>query len=218
MKKRIIVFAPHPDDEILGCGGTIAKRASQGYEVIVCVATNSKDYKKRRNEEINSCKLLGVKEIVFLNLKDLYLDREKHEVITKKILDVIKKYEPEEIYTPHVGDLHTDHRALTEAVMVAIRPKYEFTPKYAYTYETLSETGWKYQDPQNSFNPNVYENITKTIDLKIKALNEHKSQLYEYPSCRSLEAIEALAIYRGTQAEMKYAEAFTLIRRYNKDE
>lgn len=214
MNKTIVVFAPHADDEVLGVGGTISKKAEDGDNVVVCIACDGEDKETRRKEAEEASKIMGVSELLFLGLPDLGLDRLRHEDINSKVLEVIEKYKPEEVYTPHIADLHTDHRALTEAVMVAIRPKYKFSPKWAFTYETLSETGWNYLDARNEFSPNVYVDISETMWKKKEALNRHSSQIFNYPSCRSLEAIEALAVYRGTQAEMKYAEAFTVIRGY----
>ena len=216
MKDRtIVVFAPHPDDELLGCGGVIAKRKKQGYKVVICIATNGKN-EVRFEEEKKSCEYLQIDHIEFLNFPDLHLDSVPKEKLTKKLLEVIDKYKPEEVYMPHRFDLHTDHRVLSEALLVAIRPKYKNTPTYAYTYETMSETGWNFQESSNSFNPNVYEDITEEIEQKKTALKMHESQVYQYPSSRSVEAVEALAVYRGVQAEMKYAEAFCLVRCYKR--
>lgn len=213
-RKVTLVFAPHPDDEVLGVGGTIIKKARNGEKVIVCIATKGYIYSTRKMESELANQFMGVEETVFLDFPDLELDRVPHNELTDAIREVIKKYEPDEVYVPHPGDLHTDHKALTAAVLVAIRPKYKYSPKLVFTYETLSETGLDYQNPQNYFEPNVFVDISTTVDDKIKALEMHESQIEEYPNSRSLQSLKALSIYRGTQAGMKAAEAFAIVRGY----
>lgn len=211
-----LVFAPHPDDEVLGAGGTIIKKTLSGERVIVCVVTGGESLTPRKTEVENANRFMGVYETVFLGFPDLGLDMVPHREFTDAISEVIQKHKPDEVYTPHPGDLHTDHKTLTAAVMVALRPKYPHIPARAYTYETLSETGWDFQNPQNCFSPNVYVDISDTISKKLKALSIHRSQLETYPGCRCKEAIENLSIYRGTQSGMEAAEAFSVIRRYEK--
>lgn len=213
-EKTIVLFAPHPDDEVLGAGGTIAKKAKAGWHIIDCIATTDANYKTRRGEAIKANMELGIEETVFLDFPDLGLDRVDHGIFTQAIRTVLTKYEPCEVYMPHPGDLHTDHKALTAAVMVAIRPKYDFAPAYAYTYETLSETGLDFQSAQNGFEPNVYIDVSDTLKDKVRALHAHESQVEEFPGSRCAKAIEALAVYRGAQASMEAAEAFSMIRRY----
>ena len=215
-KRTTVVFAPHPDDEVLGVGGTIIKKVKNGEKVIICIATASADMKRRMLETYKASGIMGVENVIFLNKPDLALDRIPHEELTDAIREVLERFQPNEVYTPHPGDLHTDHKALTAAVMVAIRPKYSFAPEVAYAYETMSETGLDFMNPLNSFEPNVYENISDILDLKLKALSMHESQIEIYPCSRSVESIRSLAIYRGTQANMESAEAFSLIRRYSK--
>lgn len=217
MSKTIMVFAPHPDDEVLGVGGTIIKRAERKDKIIVCIATGYGMPIERKDESRKANNFMGVHETIFLDFLDLGLDRVPHKVFTEAISEVVQRYKPDEVYMPHGGDLHTDHKALTAAVMVAIRPKYNHIPIEAYTYETLSETGWDYQNPINYFCPNVYINITDTIKKKLEALAMHKSQIEEYPGCRSLRTIEQLSAYRGSQAGFCNAEAFSLVRRYTNE-
>lgn len=214
--KTTLVFAPHPDDEVLGCGGTIIKKTQKGENVIVCVATKDNIFGVRRKETESANAFMGVKETVFLEFPDLGLDKVPHEILTDSIREVIRRYNPFEVYTPHPGDLHTDHKTLTTAVLVAIRPKYSFSPNFAYTYETLSETGLDYQNPINCFDPNIYVDISDTINKKLETLAMHESQIEDYPFSRSLRAIEALSLYRGSQAGMNAAEAFRIIRGYKK--
>lgn len=214
--RTIVVFAPHPDDEVLGAGGTIIKMAERGANVIVCIATKGHIFDVRRKEAIEAHKYMGVRESVFLDFPDLGLDSVPKDKLTDAIREVIKTYRPDDVYTSHIGDLHTDHKALTEAILVSTRPKYDYSPECVYTYETLSETGLNYQDPLNCFDPNVYVDIGSTLERKIKALEKHESQIEIYPCGRSRKAIATLAAYRGAQSGMEAAEAFTLIRRYAK--
>lgn len=213
---KVLVFAPHPDDEILGCGGTIAKRVKQGCEVVVCLATKTSKWKARINEMKNADKILGVDKILTLMMPELSLDKIDRRKLNSNILNVIKEIEPNEIYIPYRYDLHSDHSTLSEAVIVATRPKYSFSPSKVLAYETLSETGWNYLNDANAFSPNVYEDISTTIFSKKEALYAYESQISNYPSSRSIEAVEALATLRGTQAEIPYAEAFMLVREYRK--
>ena len=211
----ILVFAPHPDDEVLGTGGTIAKATADGKRVIVCIATSNEDDSDIRKKECeDACSILGIEEILTLDFPDLALDRVPHSEFTGAIQDVIQKYRPQTVFTPYSGDLHTDHKALAAAVLVALRPKYSFIPANAYMYETLSETGWDYMNPINEFIPNVYVDISCSIDKKVSAFMAHESQQEEPPLCRNPNAIVSLARYRGTQAGMYAAEAFSTIRRY----
>ena len=213
-KHTIAVFAPHPDDEVLGAGGTIIKKAKNGELVIVCIATKGSIFDVRKKEAVEAHKYMGVSESIFLDFPDLGLESVPQEKFTDAIREVLRTYRPDEVYTSHLGDLHPDHKTLTEAILVSTRPKYDYSPEYVYTYETLSETGLNYQDPLNCFNPNVYQDISLTSEGKIKALAMHESQMEKYPCGRSQKAIESLAAYRGTQSGFKAAEAFTLIRRY----
>lgn len=212
----MLVFAPHPDDDVLGVGGTIVRRAKNGWRVIDCIITTDKNCKTRREEALEANEALGIAKTVFMDFPDLSLDRIEHNIFTQSIREVIQEYKPYEVYAPHPGDLHTDHKALTAAVMVAIRSKYEYSPVFAYTYETLSETGIDYQNTQNVFSPNVFVDITNTIAAKINALLKHKSQIEDFPGSRCERSVKALAIYRGSQAGMAAAEAFSLIRRYER--
>lgn len=214
--KTTIVFAPHPDDEVLGCGGTILKKTEQGEDVIVCIATKGDDFEARKAESVASSRYMGVHDTVFLEFPDLNLDKVPRDLLTGRIRNVIEKYNPEEVFIPHSGDLHIDHKILSDAVLVATRPKYKITPKFVLSYETLSETGLNYQDVQNCFIPNVFVDIEDTIDGKIQALMHHETQVEVFPLGRSSKAVKALSVYRGTQCGMKNAEAFVLLRGFIK--
>ena len=216
---KVLIIAPHPDDEILGIGGTIAKRSNLGDEVCVCIIT--KGYKplfselfieQGRKEAKEADRILGVKDTIFLDFPAVMLETVPRYELNQKISDVIQKVKPDDIYIPHRGDMQLDHQLVTDAAMVALRPKYSHVVKRIYVYETLSETGWNIPNVQNEFLPNAYVNISKFLERKLDAMKIYKSQLNSFPETRSIEALEALARYRGAIMGMEAAEAFMLIR------
>ena len=216
---KVLVIAPHPDDEILGVGGTMAKRSAKGDEVYVCVVTkgcpplfNEAFIEQGRAECREADRLAGAKETLFLDFPAVMLETVPRYEFNGKIGEVISKIRPDEVYIPHRGDMQLDHQMVVDAAMVALRPKYAHTVCRIYAYETLSETGWNIPNTVNEFIPNVYEDISDFLDTKIKAMEIFKSQLAEYPNARSVGAIEALARYRGSTVSVSAAEAFSLVR------
>lgn len=216
---NVLVFAPHPDDDVLGCGGTIKKHISVGDNVYVCVVTRGKmplfaeeavlQVRKEHKEAMDS---LGVEDISYLNFPAVMLEEQHRYEINKSIDEVIKKYKPETVYIPHFGDMQKDHEIVSEAVMVAVRPRGNYTVKTVLAYETLSETEWNVPHASNAFIPNYFVDITNTLSDKLKALSLFKSQVSEFPNPRSLEAVESLAKLRGSNVGVKAAEAFTVVR------
>lgn len=216
---KVLVFAPHPDDEIIGLGGTISKRAKKGDEVYVCIITSGQPplYTEEataivQNEARTADKMLGVKETIFLDFPAVMLETVPRYQLNNKIGEIVQRLKPDEVYIPHRGDMQIDHKMVVDAAMVALRPKYEHIVKSIYAYETLSETGWDIPNTVNEFIPTVYEDISNSLELKIEAMNIYKSQLSDFPNARSVKAIEALARYRGATVNMNAAEAFSLIR------
>lgn len=228
---NVLVFAPHPDDEVLGCGGTIARYVSEGNDVYVCVVTSgfppiyTKDYQIAQEngwphiqypDIMKAHKLLGIKETFFLQLPTVMLETVPRYEFNGKIMSLIHKIEPDIVMIPHFGDMQKDHTLTSEAIMVAVRPKYENTIRYVYSYETLSETEWNIPHVANVFIPNTYIDISGYLDMKMQAMNCFKTQIGEFPNPRSLEAVEALAKLRGSTMGAYAAEAFTLIREYRR--
>jgi len=212
---KILVFAPHNDDEVLGVGGTIAKYVDEGHEVYVCEVTSGKDQKRLeniKNEALQAHKILGVKETIFLDLPVVALADIPTKELNKSIHEVVQKVKPDIAFIPHKGDMHLDHKMVAEAAMVALRPVDSPQLKAIYAYETLSETEWNIPSSDNLFVPNVYVDITETIDKKLEAMSCYKSQLYEFPQPRSLEAMEVLSKLRGSTICKNNAESFMLIR------
>ncbi len=212
---RVVIIAPHNDDEILGAGGTMAKLAGIGHEVIVCEVTagdiDDEMVQLQKEEAIASHELMGVKTH-FMDLPVVGL----RELATKELNGAFQKHllelGPDIVFIPHKGDMHIDHRMTAEAAMVALRPVTFPNLKAVYAYETLSETGWNTPSVDNAFIPNMFVDITGQIDIKLEAMKRHASQLCDWPHPRSLETIKALAMHRGNTVCRKYAEAFMVIR------
>lgn len=216
---KILIIAPHADDEIIGVGGTAAKCIANGGEVYVCVVTRGAkplfddEYVLRLREETLQChKLLGVTKTYFLEFPAVMLEKHDRYLLNDGIYKVISEVAPDEVYIPHIGDMQKDHQLVAEASMVALRPKYDSSVKRIYAYETLSETGWNIPNIQNEFIANSFSDISDYLNTKLEAMGMYKSQLAEFPAARSVGAIEALAKYRGAVMNLNAAEAFMLIR------
>ena len=215
----VLIVAPHPDDEILGTGGTIIKNITEGNRVFVCIVTkgtgplfSDSNVELTRSEARNCHRTMGITETIFLDFPAVMLEKENRYEINGKILDLIDGFKPDEVYIPHWGDMQKDHQIVAEACMVALRPKYDHVVKRIYAYETLSESGWNAPNMQNAFIPNVYVDISAHLQQKLDAMKVYQSQLSEFPNPRSLKAIEALAKYRGSTVNVDAAESFVLIR------
>lgn len=215
---NILVFAPHADDEIIGIGGTLLRHIAEGNKVFVCVVTHGKplfsdEVVAKIHQEALAChKLMGVEKTFFLDHPAAMLEDVPRHILNRDLQNVIASVAPEEVYLPHWGDMQKDHVIVTEACMVAVRPRSGQTVKRIYAYETISETGWNIPNPQNIFNPNVFIDISSYLPQKIAAMNCYQSQLACFPAARSLEALEAIAKFRGATISVNAAEAFELIR------
>lgn len=215
---RVLIIAPHPDDEVLGCGGTIARHTQEG-QVYLCIVTGAyppewpgEEIRERKREVLRVNKILGIKKTFFLNLPTVKLDTLPQKDLNELITRVVEDVKPEIVYIPHRGDLNRDHRIVFDAAMVALRPRSNSAPIKVLSYETLSETEWSAPLIENSFSPNVYVDISATLEAKLKAMSEYRLELKEFPHPRSLEAITALARLRGSTIGVEAAEAFRLIR------
>ena len=202
---KILVVAPHADDEVLGVGGTIAKFNNEGYEIYVCVVSKGHPsmfpqavIDKLRIETIEAHKLLGIKKTFFLDLPAVMLSEIPKHQVNKMIHDVIDNIKPNIVFIPHFGDMHLDHYIVSQASMVGVRPFKEHKVLEVYSYETLSETEWNIPHVTNVFIPNTFVNITDYFEHKIKVMRCFETQLAKFPHPRSLEAIESLAKLRGS--------------------
>ena len=214
---KILVLAAHPDDEVLGMGGTIKKLSKLDNKIHLCIITegasaqykNKKMIKIRKDACIASGKILGIKDFSFLGFPDAKLDSIPQLEINKKIEKIILKIKPDIVYTISDGDNSKDHEKVFESALVAARP-IASTVKKILSYEI---PGLR----RTPFSPNVFEDITNEIKFKNKAFSSYESEIESYPHPRSIEAIENLAKYRGTQSGMRFAEAFKLILEIKKE-
>lgn len=233
--KNLVIVA-HPDDEVLGMGGTIKKLTKNDNDVkIVIMATGissrrSSDYKnstkyeindqtlKKINEQINNLRkdakkasnVLGVKDVQFEHFPDNEMDTVSNLQITKKIEEVIQSYKPDVVYTHSQFDINVDHRTLYFATITATRPKKNQTVKEVLCFEVPSSTEWYFP---STFSPNVFVDINEEIQFKLKALRAYKNEIQQFPHPRSLEAISAIGKRWGSVSGFKNAEAFYLVRK-----
>jgi len=217
---KVLVIAPHPDDETLGMGGTIARYNDEGAEVKVCFVTDGvtarhTNIEKQKECAINACKLLGVKEAIFLNFPDQRLDQIPLIEIIQPLEECIKRFNPHIVFCPPLEDVNKDHQIVFEATMVAVRPIPGRSVVWVVSYEVPSSTEWA---PKSFgvFEGNLFVDISNYIGIKLKALEEYAKaycpEIKPYPHPRSFRGVELLAQERGMMVGLKYAERFNLIR------
>ena len=213
--KKVLVVAPHPDDEILGCGGVIAKHIAAGDEVCVCIVTCSLVEKAKKLNEAYARKVqeaMGIQKLVFLNMPTVELPHVPTREFTGKLNQLVQDERPEVVYIPFQGDMHTDHYMVSSGMMVALRPPIAPFVKDIFAYETLSETGWSFPSPEKSFIPNVWSDISDFLEDKVRAMELYDTKIQKDPLPRSAEGIRALAKFRGGTIGVDYAEAFMCVR------
>lgn len=221
MNNKVIVVAPHADDEILGCGATMARHVKEGDEVYVIIATNAskgapelfneEGIEKVRNEALRAHECLGLKGTFFLDFPAPALNAFPEYKISLELSKIFNEIKPDIIYLPHPGDMHQDHKAIYRASLVSARPIGEHKVSNIYCYETLSETDWTPMN-EKTFVPNHFIDVSDFFNEKSKAMEFFKSQLRNFPHSRSTEALEALAKFRGSTIGVERAEAFTVER------
>tara|TARA_B100000614_G_scaffold85269_1_gene76679 strand:+ start:176 stop:868 length:693 start_codon:yes stop_codon:yes gene_type:complete len=227
--KKILIIAAHPDDEVLGCGGTMAKWANEGaevYSLIMAEGATSRD-KTRDRESRNvdlahlglaaqkASDLLGIASVELLSYPDNRMDSVDLLDVVKSVEDRIKKINPDTVVTHHSADLNIDHQVIHEAVMAACRPQPGNPVKRILSFEVPSSTEWQSPTFGNSFIPNWFEDISDTLELKIRALEAYETEMREWPHARSIKAVEHLARWRGASIGREAAEAFILERAIN---
>jgi LmbE family N-acetylglucosaminyl deacetylase len=222
---RVLVVSPHADDETLGAGGVMARYAAEGHDVFVAVMTGHGDnaphplwprevWSTVREEARRAYAILRVKDVLFFELPAVQVSEQPLWQVNRAALDAVQKVRPDVLYIPFLYDLHRDHRELFHAFSVAWRPSSEEgrAIKQIYAYETQSETHWSAPYLEPGFAPHVWVDISAYLDQKIEALKCFHSQIRPGPDTRSIEAIRALAAWRGSQMNMAAAEAFVAIR------
>ena len=222
---RILIVAAHPDDETLGCGGTMARLVNEGHEIFIVILGegvtsryNSQDAASQSEKEAlhDNCR----KVADLMNVKDLFMyDFPDNRFDSVPLLDIIKiveklicRIKPSGIYTHCGGDLNIDHSLTHRAVLTASRPLAECSVRDLYAFEVSSSTDWAFQQFEPVFKPNVFVDISETIDTKIKAMQMYESEARVFPHPRSPEALKFAARRWGSAVGCEYAEAFELIR------
>ena len=226
---KILVIAAHPDDEVLGCGGTIAKLTAAGHNVFVAILSEGVTSRAAQREQAdtrlveqlkqqsqNVAKILGISKLYDFDLPDNRFDTLPLLDIVKLIEKVLSKTSPEIVYTHHHGDLNIDHQIVHRATLTATRPVPGQPVREVYTYEVPSSTEWSFCQNDNYFTPNVFVDITDTLATKIEALTMYDSETRSFPHPRSSEAITASARKWGSVSGLNTAEAFQLVRSIRK--
>jgi len=220
----ILAVASHPDDEVLGCGGTLAKLSSTNEIHIAILGEGiSSRYSQRaeadqtaleqlRGQARSVGKLLGAASVTLGGLPDNRFDELPLLEVIKRIERLVDELRPEVIYTHHPGDLNIDHLITFRAVMTATRPMAGSVVKDIYAFEVASSTEWAFQQFQPAFRPNVFVDITATLETKLRGMALYESEARAFPHPRSAEALRVQARHWGAVVGVEYAEAFELIR------
>lgn len=233
--KNVLVVAAHPDDEIIGPGGTIARHVASGDEVRVLIMGEGQTSRFNDREKVSreildelhsdtlkAAGVLGVKEVLFEDFPDNRFDSVPMLELAKAVERVIDDYGPHIIYTHHGGDLNVDHRRCLEAVVTATRPMEDCPVSEIYAFPTLSSTEWSFSSPMggggafmgSGFMPNVFIKLSfDDLRKKLEAMSLYRSELREFPHPRSLKMIENEALRWGSVSGLYYAEAFECVRK-----
>ena len=222
----IVVIAAHPDDEVLGCGGTISRLAMNGHPVHVLLMADGESSRANTMEQadtehmaardaaaVRAAEILGVTSVEQLGMQDNRMDQLALLDVVKPIEEFIRSHCPKTIFTHHSGDVNIDHRIVHDAVIAACRPQPGFSVQELLFFEVPSSTEWRPPSSGIMFSPNWFVDITQTLELKLQALQSYKDEIRDFPHPRSLEATEALARWRGATIGVCAAEAFILGRK-----
>jgi len=224
MKEKVLAIALHPDDETLGCGGTLLKHKANGDEIHWMICTEIKEEEgfsaqrvASRNEEIDkAAELYGFDGVHRLGLSTMKVDEYSVSELVSRVSLVINKVKPTILFLPFKSDVHSDHRVMFEAVYSCTKSfRYPFIRKI-YMMETLSETEFALSTKEDSFVPNVFVEISEFLQKKLDITRVFESEIAEHPFPRSLRNIEALATIRGATAGCEYAESFMLLKEIQK--
>lgn len=225
-KNKVLVFSAHPDDEVLGCGGTIAYHAKKGDEVFVCYLSEGvsarfdinnkakleKEKALREAMAFKAAKILNFKIVEFIGMPNLRMEDQSKLDITKQIIAINKKVNPSIVYMNFPGDLNTDHKVTFDSVYTALRPSPDNGVKIIRCYEVLSSTEWASNIDFLTFKPDTFVDVSEFIEKKFKSISAYEGEMRDFPHPRSKEVIESLMKFRGSQVGLRYAEAFITIR------
>ncbi len=222
---NVLLVAAHPDDELLGCGGTAARLAREGHAVYMAIlgegltsrTAQRADVPPSALKSLGSCSqrvadLLGIKELSLHRLPDNRFDTVPLLEVTKIVEGLIERWRPAAIYTHHGGDLNVDHQVVSRAVLTATRPTENHPVRELYMFEIASSTEWAFQQLAPMFKPNVFVDIEETLSLKLEGMRLYESEAREFPHPRSAEALRAIAQRWGSVVGRKAAEAFEAVR------
>ncbi|MDB0042035.1 PIG-L family deacetylase [Gammaproteobacteria bacterium] len=219
MNKRLLVIAPHPDDEVLGVGGTILRAKAEGYAVAWVIVTEISEKAgwpaekvTERSKEIEAVnEIMDFDKVYNLGFPTMTLDQVSVSAIVTELSQVVSSFKPTDIYLPHPGDAHSDHKAVFEASISSTKWFRHSYVERVFAYETLSETDAGLS-PDSRFHPNWFVDISPFMERKLQAMGVYCSEVGEFPFPRSFKAIEALASLRGAASGFSAAEAFQLLR------
>jgi LmbE family N-acetylglucosaminyl deacetylase len=222
---RVLVIAAHPDDEILGCGATAARLALEGHEVHIAIVGEGITSRHAEREKADASQLsllhrnaqaaaakIGAKDVVLYKLPDNRLDAVPLLDVVRLVEGLVEKLRPEVIYTHHPGDLNVDHGVVHRAVLTATRPMAGQPVCEIYAFEVPSSTEWAFQRIEPSFRPNVFVDVTATLEAKLAAMSCYDTETRQFPHPRSPEALRAIAARWGSVMGCQAAEAFELVR------
>lgn len=222
--RNVLVFAAHPDDELLGLGGTVRRLVDEGVAVravIMAEGLTSRaearldvgkaELEKLQSDSRKAAEIVGYKSIEFCGLPDNRMDGMDLLDVVKIVSRYVERHQPDTVFTHHHGDLNVDHRITCEAVLTACRPVGDCPVKRIYAFETPSSSEWNY-NCREPFVPNVFFDVKGTLEAKIKGMSCYGSEMKDYPHPRSEEALVALGRYRGSGSGYALAEAFQLLR------
>jgi len=226
MKRKVAIIAAHPDDEVLGCGGTIARHIQEHDEVYVLIVAEgvtsrdgARDRESRKDDlsalaqsAYRANEILGTTSLTIGDLPDNRLDTISLLDLVKQVETFLAKHKPQIVYTHHAGDVNIDHKILHRAVVTACRPVPNQCVQTLLFFETVSSTEWQTRGSGDFFMPDWFVDISKSVDKKITALQAYESEMRDWPHPRSIKAVEHLAFWRGATAGFGAAEAFVLGR------